>query len=578
MFRIRRLYDDLLPADRDALRQVQEILSTVIEGVRPDEVEQLPERLRNPLGEGFLTTLFIAERSQGRVQGFALLLHDPALRFAFLDYIAAALGTSGRGVGGALYGRVREEVRRLRVRGLFFESLPDDPEICRRPEKLKDNADRLRFYEGFGARVVAGTAYETPVGPGDPCPPYLIYDDLGTGEPLRRDFARRVVRAVLERKYGDLCPPEYVERVVTSFRDDPVRLREPRLRRTPAPRPASLPAAGPIRMVVNDRHSIHHVRERGYVEAPVRISSILNQLDGSGLMQRIEPRAYPESCIRAVHDPGLVDYLRRACAAAPEGKSIYPYIFPIRNAARPPRDLSVQAGYWCIDTFTPIHRNAYPAARRGVDCTLTAADEILAGRRFAYALVRPPGHHAERRAFGGFCYFNNAAVAAHYLSSHGRIAILDVDYHHGNGQQDIFWDRDDVLTVSIHGDPSFAYPYFSGFEDERGGGPGEGFNLNLPLPELVDGPAYRVTLERALERIAAFRPLIVIVALGFDPAKGDPTGTWLLTARDFAANGRMIGGLGLPTLVVQEGGYRTRTLGLNARSFFEGFLAGALRR
>jgi acetoin utilization deacetylase AcuC-like enzyme len=578
MFRIRRLYDDLLPADRDALRQVQEILSTVIEGVRPDEVEQLPERLRNPLGEGFLTTLFIAERSQGRVQGFALLLHDPALRFAFLDYIAAALGTSGRGVGGALYGRVREEVRRLRVRGLFFESLPDDPEICRRPEKLKENADRLRFYEGFGARVVAGTAYETPVGPGDPCPPYLIYDDLGTGEPLRRDFARRVVRAVLERKYGDLCPPEYVERVVASFRDDPVRLREPRLRRTPAPRPASLPAAGPIRMVVNDRHSIHHVRERGYVEAPVRISSILNQLDGSGLMQRIEPRAYPESCIRAVHDPGLVDYLRRACAAAPEGKSIYPYIFPIRNAARPPRDLSVQAGYWCIDTFTPIHRNAYPAARRGVDCTLTAADEILAGRRFAYALVRPPGHHAERRAFGGFCYFNNAAVAAHYLSSHGRIAILDVDYHHGNGQQDIFWDRDDVLTVSIHGDPSFAYPYFSGFEDERGGGPGEGFNLNLPLPELVDGPAYRVTLERALERIAAFRPLIVIVALGFDPAKGDPTGTWLLTARDFTANGRMIGGLGLPTLVVQEGGYRTRTLGLNARSFFEGFLAGALRR
>jgi acetoin utilization deacetylase AcuC-like enzyme/GNAT superfamily N-acetyltransferase len=578
MFRIRRIYDNLLPADRDAIRQVQEILSTVIEGVHPDEVEQLPERLRNPFRERFLTTLFIAEKPPGRVQGFALLLHDPALRFAFLDYIAAAPGTSGRGVGGALYGRLLEEVRNLRMRGLFFEALPDDPEICRRPEKLKENADRLRFYESFGARVVAGTAYETPVGPGDPCPPYLVFDDLGTGEPLRRDFARRVVRAVLERKYGYLCPPQYVERVVASFRDDPVRLREPSAPRKAPPRPAASAAQAPIRMVVNDRHSIHHVRERGYVEAPVRVVSILNQLDGSGLVQRIEPRAYPESCIRAVHDPGLVDYLRRACAAAPEGKSVYPYIFPIRNAARPPRDLSVQAGYWCIDTFTPIHRNAYLAARRGVDCTLTAADEILAGRRFAYALVRPPGHHAERRAFGGFCYFNNAAVAAQYLSSHGPIAILDVDYHHGNGQQDIFWDRDDVLTVSIHGDPSFAYPYFSGFEDERGGGPGEGFNLNLPLPELVDGPAYRVALERALERIAAFRPLIVIVALGFDPAKGDPTGTWLLTARDFAANGRMIGGLGLPTLVVQEGGYRTRTLGLNARSFFEGFLAGALRR
>jgi len=135
-----------------------------------------------------------------------------------------------------------------------------------------------------------------------------------------------------------------------------------------------------------------------------------------------------------------------------------------------------------------------------------------------------------------------------------------------------------VLTVSIHGHPTFAYPYFSGFEEERGAGPGEGFNLNLPLPELVDGAAYRPALEHALERIAAFQPLILIVALGLDPAKGDPTGTWLLTARDFAANGRMIGALGLPTLVIQEGGYRTRTLGLNARSFFEGFLAGALRR
>jgi len=583
MFRIRRIYDDVLPADRDAVRQVQEILSTTIEGVHPDEVQELPERLRKPFPKRFLNLLFAAEKPPGRVQGFALLLHEPELRFSYLDYIASAPGTSGRGVGGALYQRVRDEARDRRARGLFFESLPDDSAVCRRLDglKLNENADRLRFYESFGARPIAGTAYETPVGPGDDCPPFLLFDDLGTGEPLRRDFARRVVRAVLERKYGDLCPPEYVEKVLTSFRDDPVRLREPRYsRKTPTPRPAAIfpVSPGPIRMVVNDRHDIHHVRERGYVEAPVRVSSILRQLDGSGLMQRIEPRAYPESRILAVHDPALVDYLRRACEAVPEGKSVYPYVFPIRNPARPPRDLLLQAGYWCIDTFTPIHRNAYPAARRAVDCTLTAADEVLAGRRFAYALVRPPGHHSERRVFGGFCYFNNAAVAAHFLSAHGRIAVLDVDYHHGNGQQDIFWERSDVLTVSIHGHPSFAYPYFSGFEDERGAGPGEGFNLNLPLPERVDGPAYRGALERALERIAAFQPLILIVALGLDPAKGDPTGTWLLTARDFAANGRLIGALGLPTLVVQEGGYRTRTLGLNARSFFEGFLAGALRR
>jgi acetoin utilization deacetylase AcuC-like enzyme/GNAT superfamily N-acetyltransferase len=578
MFRIRRIYDDVLPVDRDTVRQVQEMLSTAIDGVHPDEVEQIPERLRNPFRDRFVTILFVAEKPPGPVLGFALLLHEPELRFCFLDYIAA--GESGHGVGGALYQRVRDEARALRVRGLFFESLPDDPEICRRPESLAGNAARLRFYESFGARPVAGTGYETPVGPGDDCPPFLVYDDLGAGEPLRRDFARRVVRAILERKYGHLCPPEYVERVVASFRDDPVLVREPRSPRRAAPRAAApiSPIPGPIRMVVNDRHEIHHVRERGYVEAPVRVRSILHQIEGSGLVQRIEPRAYVESWIRAVHDPGLASYLRRACAEVPEGKSVYPYIFPIRNSARPPRDLGVQAGYWCIDTFTPIHRNAYPAARRAVDCALTAADEVLAGRRFAYALVRPPGHHAERRVFGGFCYFNNAAVAGHYLSAHGRIAILDVDYHHGNGQQDIFWERDDVLTVSIHGHPAFAYPYFSGFAEEVGGGAGEGFNLNLPLPERIGGVAYRAALDSALERIDLFQPIILVVALGLDTAKGDPTGTWLLTARDFAANGRMIGSLGLPTLIVQEGGYRTRTLGLNARSFFEGFLAGALGR
>jgi GNAT superfamily N-acetyltransferase len=195
------------------------------------------------------------------------------------------------------------------------------------------------------------------------------------------------------------------------------------------------------------------------------------------------------------------------------------------------------------------------------------------GRRMAYALVRPPGHHAERRAFGGFCYFNNCALAAQFLRHHGRVALLDIDYHHGNGQQDIFYDRPDVLTVSIHGDPAFAYPYFSGFRDEVGAGEGAGFNLNLPLPEAVDGDRYRRTLAAALRHIAEFEPDFLVVAFGLDTAKGDPTGTWSLTRNDFKLNGRMIGDLGTPVLVVQEGGYRTRTLGVNARCFFEGLSA-----
>jgi acetoin utilization deacetylase AcuC-like enzyme len=332
-----------------------------------------------------------------------------------------------------------------------------------------------------------------------------------------------------------------------------------------------------IALIVNDRHQIHHVHERGYVESPVRVRSILAELDKSGLFARLKPRAFPDKNIHAVHDADFVSYLQHASEDVPEGKSLYPYVFPVRNKTRPPKEPSVLSGYYCIDTFTPINRNAYPAARRGVDCALTAAREILDGRRMAYALVRPPGHHAERRVFGGFCYFNNNAIAAQYLCAYGKVAILDIDYHHGNGQQEIFYRRPDVLTVSVHGHPKFAYPYFTGFEDERGEGEGEGFNLNLPLPENLDGERYRKALGKALHRIEEFFPQFLVVALGLDTAKGDPTGTWSLMAKDFEENGRLIGTLGLPTLVVQEGGYRTRTLGQNARNFFRGLVQGHLK-
>jgi acetoin utilization deacetylase AcuC-like enzyme len=243
----------------------------------------------------------------------------------------------------------------------------------------------------------------------------------------------------------------------------------------------------------------------------------------------------------------------------------------MRNRARPPRSLPLRAGYYCIDTFTPLNANAYKAALRSVDCTLTGAECLLDGDRAAYALVRPPGHHAEYRSFGGFCYFNSAAVAAHYLSAHGRVALLDIDYHHGNGSQDIFWRRRDVLTVSIHGNPRFTYPYFSGFADENGEAEGKGYNVNLPLPENIDGSRYREELTKALHIVRKFAPQFVVVALGLDTAKGDPTGSFRLTARDFRANGKLAGELALPTLIVQEGGYRTQTLGVNARHFFTGF-------
>jgi acetoin utilization deacetylase AcuC-like enzyme/GNAT superfamily N-acetyltransferase len=575
MFRIRRVYDDITPANKNAIAEVQNILHTQFPNLSLKTVDKLPEQLRNPLKYRFRSIVFIAEGAKGKVDGFALLYHAPFLKFCYLDYLSAAKGKAGGGIGGALYERVREEALDLQTIGLFFECLPDDPKLSRNPEIRKQNRARLRFYERYGARPIVNTAYESPTKPEEDNPPYLLYDDLGQGIELSRDTARQIVRAILERKYEGVCPPEYIDMVVESFQDDPVKLRNPRyVREPPLPVKHGTRVDKRIRLVVNDRHAIHHIEELGYVESPVRIESILNELGNTDLFEKVAPRHYSVKHILAVHKSGYVDYLRRVSAALEPGKSLYPYVFPIRNRTRPPRALPIRAGYYCIDTFTPINGSAYLAAKRAVDCTLTAARTLLEGYRLAYALVRPPGHHAESASFGGFCYFNSAAVAAEHLSRYGKVAIIDIDYHHGNGQQEIFYERSDVLTLSIHGHPSFAYPYFTGFIGEKGKGAGKGYNINIPLPENVDGELYQRVLCDALRPIKRFSPKFLVVALGLDTAKEDPTGSWSLVAKDFENIGGMLGALRFPTLVVQEGGYDNRVLGINARQFLTGLWTG----
>jgi acetoin utilization deacetylase AcuC-like enzyme/GNAT superfamily N-acetyltransferase len=577
VFRIRRIHDDTLPVNREAIRQVKAILKEQFADAPKRDIDGLIHKLRDPLSQRFRAILHVAERRDGQIMGFALVLHEPQLRMAFLDYIAASARLTSRGIGGALYQRVREEAAELGVQALLFECLPDEPGSCKDPAIMPGNRARLRFYEGYGARPVANNEYTLAISDDSDCMPLLVADDLGTGRPLRRKFIQESVRAILERKYAHVCSPEYIDRVVASFRDDPVVMREFRYvkpEKLAAPAVHTEPAER-FALFVNDRHDIHHVHERGYVEAPVRVAKIMAELERTPLFERLPARSRSLEPARQVHEPALVAYMRKTCLELPPGKSVYPYVFPIRNASRPPTDLAMRAGYWCIDTFTPLNRNAFLAARGAVECALAGAEALARGRRLAYVLVRPPGHHAERRAFGGFCYFNNAAVAANELARLGPVAMLDLDYHHGNGQQDIFYARSDVLTISIHGSPRFAYPYFSGFAEEQGAGAGLGYNLNLPLPEKVDGARYREALGQALRRIRTFDPAVLVVALGLDTAKGDPTGTWSLTADDLHENGRRVGELGLPTLVVQEGGYRTRTLGRNARAFLEGLHKGA---
>jgi len=578
IFKIRKITDSYLPSNQHAVEQVFDILRIHFPSVKEEKINEILEQMKNPLKYKFSSQLFVAENGRGNVKGFAIMFYMPDINFCYLDYIAVKPGRISSGVGGAIYERLREEAQLLKSIGLFMECLPDEDHLCRDKSEIKQNKSRLAFYERYGARPIIGTKYETLVNPDDDCPPFLVYDDLGNDIRLQSSTAKKIVKTILERKYPNYCPEDYVKMVISSIKDDPIKLREFRYLVKDRPIEKRDAVKNLIPLIINDKHDIHHIQERGYIESPVRIRSILKELAKLEAFKTQPTRGFPDKHITDVHNPKYFNYFKNVCDKFPEGKSIYPYVFPVRNATRPPHDLSVLAGYYCIDTFTPLNKNAFLAAHSGVNCALTGAELLLEGYHSAYALVRPPGHHAERDVFGGFCYFNNSSIAAHFLSKYGRVAILDIDYHHGNGHQQIFYSRKDVFTVSIHGNPSFAYPYFTGFADEKGEGEGLGFNLNFPLKESLTGEEYLVVLKKAIKNISNFKPDYLIISLGLDIAKGDPTGTWSLKASDFKNNGAELGKLTCPILFVQEGGYKNRTLGINARNFFEGYLSTRIEK
>lgn len=569
MIRIRQVYGSALPADRLRIEQVQAIFRANF-AYAAGEAEGIPALLDHPFRSGYQTILLVSENGRSAVTGFSLFLHFPEIESSFLDYLAVRPGTKGGGLGSALYEASREYLVRLGSRGLYIETLPDDPALLESVDYLKVNRQRLRFYEGYGLRPITGTAYDQPA------PKlragYLLFDGLGRRAPLGRNEAQAAVRLIIRRKHGKSVTPEYIERVVASFADDPVRFRPPRyIKSEVPPRPAEMGRLEkPFARVSSEAHTVHLVHQRGYVERPARVGAIIEGIEPTGLFAEVRPRRFGEGAVREVHDRDFVNYLKAVCRTITGQQPVYPYVFPIRRPERRPKELAVRAGYYCVDTFTPIDRNAFQAARAAVDVVLTAQDEILAGRRVVYAICRPPGHHAGVRTFGGFCYFNNAAIAGHQLSKWGKVAILDIDYHHGNGTQDIFYSRDDVLTLSIHGHPAIAYPHFSGFADERGEGPGRGFNRNYPLPAGTEEGTYLEAFERAVKRIARFQPAFFILSFGLDTLRGDPTATFRLTPGTLEKIGQRLGGLKVPILVVQEGGYSLRNLRRGAPALFCG--------
>ncbi|MCK9224958.1 MAG: acetylpolyamine amidohydrolase [Candidatus Muirbacterium halophilum] len=571
MFRIRKFFDSINNSNKRNIQQIKTILKERFPLLDDDYLNNFSKMLDNPVSKKFRTIIFIADNMNSKLKGFAILLHFSDLNFYYLDFIASNSNFSGRGIGAALYQRIREEAYSANVTGIFMECLPDDPALCKDPVILKENISRLKFYEKFNVRPIINTAYETPVKTGDDNPPYLLLDNLSKQENIYKDYFKKVVTAILKRKYHDVVDQNYINTVVNSIKDETVQLRPLKYLKKEVHYSFSSEISNDekIPYVFNHEHNLHHIHERGYVEKPLRLDSILKTINKSSLFLEYPAKKCSEALIKEVHSKEFFNYIKTVCENISEKNNIYPYVFPLRNRTKPPIELTVRAGYYCIDTFTPLNKHVFSTAKKAVDCAYTGA-ELLTDNRLVYSLVRPPGHHSGINTYGGFCYFNSAAIAAQFLSKKGKVCMLDIDYHHGNGQQDIFYKRDDVLTISIHGHPRFAYPYFSGFAEEKGEDNGVDFNHNFPLPEKITFEKYIETLKKSIKIIENSDTEYLIICFGADTSKGDPTGTWDFEKKDYEVLGKLIGNMNLPTLVVQEGGYSTKKIGNIVLYFLSG--------
>ncbi len=315
-------------------------------------------------------------------------------------------------------------------------------------------------------------------------------------------------------------------------------------------------------------------------ERPSRVEHVLNRLAERGFAPPAAPGALDLGPVEALHDAGYLAFLRGAWSewiAAGFAGEIMPTNWPARRmqTARPPRHIDGKVGYYALGSDTAMTAGTWDAAQASAASAQAAQRAVAAGDRAAFALCRPPGHHAARDMFGGYCFLNNAAIAAQMFVEDGarRVAVLDIDFHHGNGTQDIFYERGDVLVASLHGAPEDAFPYFSGYADETGVGPGDGANANYPLPPGTGWSSWGAALADALDRVGRHGAEALVVSLGTDAFERDPISFFKLTSDDFSRAGEAIGRAGLPSVICLEGGYAIDAVGVNAVNVLEGFLA-----
>ena len=306
-------------------------------------------------------------------------------------------------------------------------------------------------------------------------------------------------------------------------------------------------------------------------DTPARVECIKNALRLDTHFAFVTAKNFPEDRISRMHP--YHDYIRTTAEGLHDSEEFYPDLFPGEGAHLERRvDNPLWGGIWCTDAVTPLKKRTYEVARASAETAMTGAELLRDEREPAvYALCRPSGHHAGPRVFGGYCYFNNVALAADLLSEKGRVAVIDIDYHHGNGTQEFFQDRKSVFTASVHADPLREYPYFWGYAGEKGRGQAEGTNLNEPLPEGSGPEEYIRALRRILDKVRGFGADWLVIAAGFDTHRRDPIGGFMLETGDYCAIGKEIAGLKIPALICQEGGYNTDVLGECVRNFLSAF-------
>jgi acetoin utilization deacetylase AcuC-like enzyme len=337
-----------------------------------------------------------------------------------------------------------------------------------------------------------------------------------------------------------------------------------------------------MQVVFSEAHALHDPqtfirsgRLAQPAERPERAARLKAATEALGYPVRT-PDDFGLEPIRAIHDDDYLEFLEEALLSwrqiDRDALEVVPNVHPNHRMSRQPEAIVARAGRFVADTSSPIGENTWEAALASANTALTGAELILAGEAHAYALCRPPGHHAYADIAGGFCFLNNVAIAAQHLRSrYDRVAIVDVDVHHGNGTQGIFYERSDVLFCSLHGDPTNFYPYYAGYADERGSGEGAGCNLNLPLAKGSGDEDFLEALDVALAAVNDYAPQVLLVSLGLDAQENDPLGILKITTDGFAAIARALAAPALPTLLVQEGGYLCDELADNLKSFLSAF-------